>query len=193
MIDLRRLLADLGSYGGDYPGEQGTISRFSDLLSRAADPFAREFPDHITASAVVARPDGSAFLLVYHRRLERWLQPGGHVEPEDSSTLAAALREAREETGIIDPMLPRGDRILDLDVHPIPASRGRLAHVHYDLRYLAATRGEPQAFAADEIREVRWFAREEALVSWADESLARALRKAATFLAQRSGPTHRIE
>ena len=67
---------------------------------RRDDPFARDNPDgHVTGSAVVARPDGSAFLLVLHRKLGRWLQPGGHTEESDASVFGTALREAREETG----------------------------------------------------------------------------------------------
>jgi 8-oxo-dGTP pyrophosphatase MutT (NUDIX family) len=182
---LSHLLSD---YRPEGAAEASSLERVRELVARAQDPFTRDVPDHVTASAVIARPDGSAFLLVHHRRLDRWLQPGGHVEPDDDSVLATALREAREETGVSRLRLPIGGRILDLDVHPIPRSGNRPAHVHYDIRHLATTEENPNAIAADEIRDARWFTLEEALASGADESLARALRKAQALLAPKSPP-----
>jgi 8-oxo-dGTP pyrophosphatase MutT (NUDIX family) len=86
---------------------------------------------HITASAVVLDAPAKRTLLVYHRKLERWLQPGGHVERSDLDLVAAALREATEETGIaglaIDP-----DPV-HLDVHWVGT------HHHYDVRFIVRT------------------------------------------------------
>ena len=64
-------------------------------------PFSREQPGaHFTASAVVVDATGERTLLVHHRKSGSWFQPGGHFEPEDASAVAAAEREAREETGL---------------------------------------------------------------------------------------------
>ena len=182
MISVLELLAQLEAYAPSDASEEASVARMRKLLTRAGDPFTRAVRDHVTASAVVARPDGAAFLLVHHRRLGRWLQPGGHGEADDDSILATALREAREETGISALDTPIGDRILDLDVHPIPASSDRPEHVHYDIRFLATTRDDSLAIAAEEVRAARWFTLEEALSGDADFSLARALRKAAALL-----------
>lgn len=182
MIDRARLLEELDQYVPGDKAEAASLAKIRDLLMRPPDPFTRKETEHVTASAVVTRPDGSAFLLVHHRRLDRWLQPGGHVEPEDESTLAAALREAREETGIPSFETPLRARILDLDVHPIPAFPDRPPHVHFDLRYLATTRLDPPPHPSDEVLAARWFSLAEALAAGVDASLARALRKASAVL-----------
>jgi 8-oxo-dGTP pyrophosphatase MutT (NUDIX family) len=182
LIDKKRLLEELDQYVPGDEAEAASLAKIRDLLTRASDPFTRKETEHVTASAVVARPDGSAFLLVHHRRLDRWLQPGGHIEPEDESTLAAALREAREETGIESLEAPFDGRILDLDVHPIPAFPDRPPHVHFDLRYVATTLRDPPPHLSDEVLAARWFGLAEALTS-VDASLARALKKAKALLA----------
>src|SRR4051812_13856407 len=69
------------------------------FLDATAD-WVRADDGHITASAVVMDADAERTLLIYHRKLSRWLQPGGHVEPSDVSLAEAALREATEETAI---------------------------------------------------------------------------------------------
>ncbi len=177
----RTLLAEaLARHGASDPGEAESLAWMRRFLAAPADPFARSNPEgHFTGSAVVARPDGSAFLLVLHRKLGRWLQPGGHTEDADDSVFDTALREAREETGIPDFETPLGREILDVDVHPIPARRDEPAHFHFDVRYLFATaRAHDPAASEDPERPMRWVAFAQALAAGADASLARALDKA---------------
>lgn len=158
--------------------ERASLAKLVEFVSNAPDPLSRAAStSHVTGSAVVAAPDGHAFLLICHRRLGRWLQPGGHVDPEDASVLAAALREAREETGAPD-IAPVDDRILDVDVHPIPAFENRPAHVHYDVRYLATSSAEAGPGEEAEVSAVAWLTLEESLARGVDDSLARSLRKA---------------
>ena len=76
---------------------------------------------------------GDRVLLAHHRRLGRWLQPGGHSDG-DTDTLAVALREAREESGLDVRALD--DAIFDLDLHRIPARDRETAHLHFDVRFL---------------------------------------------------------
>jgi 8-oxo-dGTP pyrophosphatase MutT (NUDIX family) len=173
------LLADLdGCEAAASDGrERSSIALIRDFLSRSPDPFSRATAEgHVTASAVVAWTE--AFLLVWHRKLVRWLQPGGHLEPSDESVFAAALREAREETGIEAFAFPIGDRILDVDVHPIPAHGPDPAHSHYDIRYLFSVPGSPSPLSED----CALFTLDQALAAGIDDSLARALRKAAERL-----------
>jgi len=102
------------------------------LCDAPANPLDRDsLPDHLTASAVVVAP-GRGALLLHHRKLGRWFQPGGHVDG-DGNLLAAACREAAEETGLagLRPVLPA----VDLDVHDVPYPDGSF-HVHHDLRFL---------------------------------------------------------
>lgn len=88
---------------------------------------------HVTGSAWLVSPGGDAVLLTHHRKLDRWLQLGGHADGEPD-ILAVALREAEEESGIAG-IVPCGGGILDVDVHPIPARPGEPAHVHFDVRF----------------------------------------------------------
>ena len=88
---------------------------------------------HITGSAWVLDMAGDRVLLTHHRKLGRWLQPGGHSD-EESDTLAVALREAREEAGLDVRALD--DAIFDIDVHGIPARGREPAHLHFDMRFL---------------------------------------------------------
>ena len=166
--------------------ESESLSRIRRFLASAGDPFARENPDgHVTASAVVARPDGSAFLVVFHRKLSRWLQPGGHTEEGDASAFEAALREAREETGIADLQTPLGEAIFDVDVHAIPAHGRNPAHHHFDVRFLVTAAREPDPGSAeDPTRPMRWMSLAEARGAGIDPSLARALEKAHAILVQ---------
>ena len=100
-MDRAALSAALAAYVPDGDAESASLTRLRAFVAGPEDPFYRATPEgHVTGSAVVARPDGSAFLLVLHRKLSRWLQPGGHTEEADASVFDTALREAREETGL---------------------------------------------------------------------------------------------
>jgi 8-oxo-dGTP pyrophosphatase MutT (NUDIX family) len=113
-----------------------SVERMMRLLRGAAAAFDREHydPGHVTASAVVFTPELDRVLLVYHERLARWLQPGGHIEPRDVTLAAAARREVREETGL-DVLLDAVPRLLGIDVHEIPATPDEPAHLHHDFMF----------------------------------------------------------
>jgi len=174
------LLADLDIHAATDEREGASLARIRDFVSVCPNAFSRANAEgHVTASAIVARPEDAAFLLVWHRKLKRWLQPGGHMEEADGSVFAAALREAREETGLEGFGFPIGERILDVDVHPIPSRGPDPAHFHFDIRYLVTVSAVETASREEEIR---WFALSQALAAGIDESLARALRKAAEII-----------
>ncbi|MCA1580687.1 MAG: NUDIX domain-containing protein [Acidobacteria bacterium] len=110
------------------------------------------------------------------------MQPGGHSDPEDGTVFDTALREVREETGADALVAGNAGRLLDVDVHPIPARGSEPAHFHFDLRYLVVFQGEAGFGEPQEISGIGWFSLEEALRAGVDESLARTLRKAAATL-----------
>lgn len=109
---------------------------------------------HVTGSAWVVDREARHALLVHHRRLDRWLQPGGHLE-DDATVLEAALREAREETGLV--CIPASEEIFDIDIHRIPANAREAEHLHYDIRFLLVADRDETPTVSSESREVRWF------------------------------------
>jgi 8-oxo-dGTP pyrophosphatase MutT (NUDIX family) len=126
--------------------ERCAMLRLAEELER---PTSREQARaHFTASAFVVDGSGERTCLVSHVKLQRLLQPGGHVEPTDLSFEAAALREAREETGLELVLHPTAPRPFDLDIHEIPARPGEPAHFHLDVRYLLVGSGDPCEGAA---------------------------------------------
>jgi len=138
------------------------------LLGELERPTSRHEPRaHFTASAYVVDEACERACLVWHLKLERLLQPGGHVEDDDASLEAAALREAREETALKLAFHPRAPRPFDLDIHEIGARPGEPEHLHLDVRYLLVGRGDPCDGAA-------WYPIDHSV----EESVARLAAKA---------------
>jgi 8-oxo-dGTP pyrophosphatase MutT (NUDIX family) len=124
---------------------------------------------HITASALVIDPSRGRVLLTLHKKLRMWLQMGGHCEAQDPSLVAAALREATEESGIAGlTLLPGGP--VRLDRHAIPAP----CHWHFDVQYAVLAPRDAEHAISEESLDVRWFAYDE-VPEVADESVVRLL------------------
>jgi 8-oxo-dGTP pyrophosphatase MutT (NUDIX family) len=126
------------------------------LLDCSPTPFSRSqfTPGHITCTGLVLAPNGLRVLLVHHRRLDRWLLPGGHVEPDDAEIWDAARREVIEETGaelIPDP----APRLVGMDVHGIPGKGAEPYHLHHDLLFSFRAAGD-SIQCSPESREVAW-------------------------------------
>ena len=188
-MDRAELLESLTRYQARHPEEATTLDRIRDLLVGFDRAFHRDcFPGHITSSAWIVSRESGAILLTHHRKLERWLQLGGHTDGE-SDVLASAIREAEEESGLRGfEALPRGGpvEILDVDVHEIPARGTEPAHQHHDIRFLLEV-SEAQTIERQvaESKEIRWFDAAEIEHRFEEESLARMARKAAVWLGRR--------
>src|SRR5258705_4171245 len=99
-VILESARASIGDYRPEDPRERGFRERMLQLLELSA-PMSRDHfvPGHLTASAFVLSPERAAVLLIFHKKLGIWVQPGGHIEAEDESLEAAARRELGEEVG----------------------------------------------------------------------------------------------
>lgn len=177
------LRAQLLAHGTADAAEERDREAMLRLLELPGDCFSRGHfePGHFTGSGFVVCRAPARVLLHHHRRLDRWLQMGGHDEGE-RDLLATALREAREESGLPD-LVPLSDVPLDLDVHAIPAGRSEPPHLHHDVRFALLT-GQPGAIALDpaESLALRWFTLEDAEARMAEPGASRALARLARLL-----------
>lgn len=183
------LLELLLRYARRHPEEAACVDRVRRLVESRADCFERTaHPGHLTGSAFVLSTDRRDVLLVHHRKLDRWLQPGGHADGE-SDLARVALREAREETGLdaLHFLSPDGAGTkpapLDIDVHAIPERPGEPAHEHHDVRFLLLASPDEQARASEESHAVRWFPLDELASQGVDDSVLRMARKTRALLA----------
>jgi 8-oxo-dGTP pyrophosphatase MutT (NUDIX family) len=143
MIERDEILAVVHGYVERHPDEREHLRPLLDQLDAVLPITDRSsYPGHLTCSALVVDDDGR-MLRIWHNVFGKWLQPGGHLEPADSSLLGASRRELAEETGLIldaTALLGRDPDAagpLDIDVHAIPANRNKreAKHYHFDLRY----------------------------------------------------------
>ena len=152
--------------------EEPLRGRMLGLLDAPADCFERtSYAGHFTGSALVVSADGKSVLLHHHRKLDRWMQFGGHCE-DDANILEVAHREALEESGI-EGLKAVQETPFDLDIHEIPArpATSEPAHFHYDIRFLFIA--EPTAPPEG----IRWVSLVE-VAGLPDASLSRMARKA---------------
>lgn len=159
----------------------GDLDHVADIRARVL-AFLAEHPGalhrtceagHLTASALVVDPADGRFVVLFHRKLGRWLQPGGHADGDDDLA-AVALREAEEETGL--PGLRVRTPAIDLDVHEVRPP-GEPPHLHLDLRFVveappgSAAAGPPPG--NHESSALRWVRLDELDALDPDESLRR--------------------
>ncbi len=147
-------------YLGRYPDEVGRLQPLLTALDSDGELTSRKtVPGHVTCSAFLIAPDGRV-LHIRHNSLDRWLQPGGHVEPVDANLVAAAAREVAEETGITaDQLALVGDGPVDIDVHLIPPNpaKSEPGHHHYDIRYAFRVAASlPVTMQLEEVNDFAW-------------------------------------
>lgn len=170
------LIDQLARYAVDHPEESETIGRFLDFVRSESDCFERSLAKgHVTGSAWIINADGTRVLLTHHRKLDRWLQLGGHADG-DPDVFAVALKEAREESGLSEFEAVQ-DGIFDLDIHAIPARKNEPEHFHYDIRYLLRATGSTDYVVSDESHDLRWVPLDGVAALTREESMTRMVLK----------------
>jgi len=159
--------------------EAAFLERMLELSrAEAACEGSNFLPGHFTASAFVLSPDRRDLVLIHHKKLGIWVQPGGHVEPLDEDLSAAARREVLEEVGLdeLEPISLGASLVFDVDIHAIPARKTDPAHEHFDVRFafVAKTR---TLVRSEEVSDLRWVPLSEVEQMGTDESVLRAVRK----------------
>lgn len=150
------LIEQLQHYASHHVGEATTVERVIELLALPRC-FERDCwnPGHITGSAWVVNHSRGKVLLTHHRKLNRWLQLGGHADG-DEDPLRVAIREGEEESGLA--LLPLSESIFDVDIHEIPARRADPAHLHFDIRFALIVRDSDAFVVGDESHALEWVA-----------------------------------
>lgn len=182
LASLRALLAHHTPLDATEGEHQRRMLALADAgIAGSLDPFARSTfaPGHFTASSFVVGPDLVTVLLILHAKLGFWMQPGGHIDPDDSDVLAAGRRELAEETGLTALELwpdPARHGFLDLDIHTIPARKDEPQHEHFDLRFLFRS-PTTQLTACDEVRGAQWVRLDSFEGIRSDASVMRAVQR----------------
>jgi 8-oxo-dGTP pyrophosphatase MutT (NUDIX family) len=136
--------------------ETADVQRVRALVHAAANPYCRDLPLHVTASALIAHPPTGRVLLRWHQRQQAWLQVGGHGDPGESDPLAIARREAEEETGLSD-LVPWPDgAIRHVVIVSVPPGKGEPAHEHADVRFFLATQAPGAVRPENPGAQLRW-------------------------------------
>lgn len=149
---LRGQLAD---YARRHPEHAALADEFSTLLDDPENPFLRErLAGHFTGSAWLVSADGARVLLTHHRKLNRWLQLGGHADGV-RDLAKVALTEAEEESGLTGLVLEDGE-LFDIDKHWIPERPDVPGHWHYDARYVVQSIGSEVFAISEESLALAW-------------------------------------
>eukprot|EP01041_Mallomonas_annulata_P013087 gene13087-27624_t len=130
---------------------------------------------HVTGSAWIVNYARTHVLMMHHRKLNRWFQPGGHCDGEPD-VLNVALKEAYEETGLKNFKVVDGE-VYDVDVHQIPERKDIPAHYHYDVRFLIEADMNEQLIITEESNDLSWVSLEKIAEHNDSESIMRMVRK----------------
>ena len=175
----RPLLEALERYGASSritDDEREDHRRLTAFVEAHSDCFARSLLEgHVTGSAWILNHERTATMLVHHKKLGLWLQPGGHADG-DPDVRQVALREGVEETGIEELTLLTPE-IFDLDIHPIPARKTEPAHFHYDVRFIMVAPADAKPVVSEESHALAWVPRGEVATYDTDDSVLRMASK----------------
>jgi 8-oxo-dGTP pyrophosphatase MutT (NUDIX family) len=170
------LLAKLAQYQPLDEQEARMMERLLLFVEEHADCFERTLEQgHVTGSAWIVDHSRTFTLLTRHRKLDKWLQLGGHADG-DPDVLRVALREAREESGL-EAIEPITEDIFDIDIHEIPARKTTAAHLHYDVRFLLEADWQTPLAISAESRALAWVELDRVAELNPEESVTRMVAK----------------
>lgn len=176
MYSQQHALALLSAYEPTDENEIEAKAFISDFVNANEKYWSRQtLAGHLTASAWITDIEQTKAVLLHHKKLDIWVQPGGHIDDADSSLETASLREATEETGLVGLKLKQS-QIFDLDVHKIPARKQEPEHWHLDVRFWFAANNTDLEIS-DESNELAWMSAEDILNVTDEESVLRMVRK----------------
>ena len=172
---MKDILDLLEAYNCALDSEVLIKNRFIDFVTTHEDCFERHLEiGHITASAFIFDPSNKKTLLLHHKKLNKWLQPGGHCDGE-KDTLSVAIKEVFEETGLVIENLSQ--EVFDLDIHTIPENKGVPEHEHFDVRYLLIADSTIPLVQNHETNQLNWVNLSEMGKYTTEESLVRMKNK----------------
>lgn len=178
------IIRQLREYRSRWANESETVERFIGFVFSHPDCFERQLPiGHVTGSAWVVNRAGTHVLLTHHKKLNMWVQLGGHADG-DSNVFRVARREAKEESGL-EGLVAVFDHIFDVDVHRIPARGDVPEHFHWDLRYAFRATGSEAYRVSEESHALAWVEIQSLPAVTQEESM---LRMAAKWLARPPSP-----
>ena len=191
-MDRSRLICDLQDYSGRWPAESATVARFIEFVAANPACFERRLAvGHVTGSAWVVDRTGMRVLLTHHKKLNLWVQLGGHADG-DGDVLRVARREAEEESGLAGLELVPGG-IFDVDVHRIPPRREEPGHFHWDIRYAFRASASEDFRVSAESHELRWIPIRDLAEVTQEESMLRMARKWLARAARLSAATRQLD
>jgi 8-oxo-dGTP pyrophosphatase MutT (NUDIX family) len=172
---MENILDSLENYKCVFESEIAIKTRFVNFVKANTDCFERHLKiGHITASAFIFDLNNRKILLIHHKKLNKWLQPGGHCDGE-KDMLSVAIKEVLEETGLVIENL--GQEIFDLDIHTIPIHENIAQHEHFDVRYLLIADCNIPLVQNHETNQLKWINLDEMSEYTNEESLQRMKMK----------------
>ena len=126
-----------------YPNERAPVKMLSFIINESNVFSKKNLSAHFTGSAWVVSPDKCKTLLTHHKKLNKWLQLGGHADG-NKNLLKVAVQEAKEESGLKNFKI-LSEKIFDVDIHKIPQFGSEPSHLHYDVRFLLQANPEKES------------------------------------------------
>ena len=163
------------SYARRHPDESAVLGRMTSFVSANPDCFSRDLTvGHITGSAWILDSTGTRTLLTHHKKLNIWVQPGGHADG-DSEVDRVAHREAVEESGLAE-LHFLSDELFDIDIHQIPARGIEARHYHYDCRFIFQAMDD-NYIVSDESHDLVWVELDDMRSVTSEASILRMVHK----------------